>query len=223
MLLVQKDACAATLHKNPHSCQLSTAAALKQRCAREDAAAGEGRDKEQNSHHPPKPLHARKRGNKRATLYLEGIQACHLLNEVGEDQACPIESSSQGTAGTGQSILFSCLTRLVPSILLPLTYKATPSLVGPAQGGGGEQPLGTSPAREGTRGRGSHSVRALVPGPPEEKETSRDRQLRDRQETGTRSAQMQEPRSELQTKVIRQAVLNSRVSKGFIGRAPSGK
>lgn len=34
---------------------------------------------------------------------------------------------------------------------------------------------------------------------------------------------MQEPRSELQTKVIRQAVLNSRVSKGFIGRAPSGK
>lgn len=66
-------------------------------------------------------------------------------------------------------------------------------------------------------------MRAPVPGPPEEKETSRDRQLRDRQETGTGSAQMQEPRSELQTKVIRQAVLNSRVSKGCIGRAPSGK
>lgn len=66
-------------------------------------------------------------------------------------------------------------------------------------------------------------MRGFVPGPPEEKETGRDRQLRDRQETGTRSAQMQEPRSQLQTKVIRQVVLNSRVSKGFIGRAPSGK
>lgn len=221
MLLVQKDACAATLHKNHHSCQLSTTAALKQRCAHEDAAAGEGREKEQNSHHPLKTSSCKEKGQQACHTVLGGT--CHHLNEVGEDQACPIESSSQGTAGTGQSILFSCLTRLVPSILLPLTYKATPSLVGPAQGGGGEQPLGTSPAREGTRGRGSHSVRALVPGPPEEKETSRDRQLRDRQETGTRSAQMQEPRSELQTKVIRQAVLNSRVSKDFIGRAPSGK
>lgn len=85
-----------------------------------------------------------------------------------------------------------------------------------------EQALGTSPAL-GPEGTGQRGLRTPVPGPPEEKETSRDRQLGDRQETGTRSAQMQEPRSELQTKVIRQAALNSRASKGFIGRAPSGK
>jgi len=100
---------------------------------------------------------------------------------------------------------------------------ATPSLAGPTQRSGTEWPFGTSPAWEGMRGRGSHSVHSLVPSPPEEKETGKDRQLRDRQETGTRSAQMQEPRSQLQTKAVRQAVLNSRVSKGFIGRAPSGK
>lgn len=127
--------------------------------------------------------------------------------------------------------MFSCVAGLVPSILLFLMYQpagtlgntATPSLAGHVQSGGMEQPLGTSPAWEGTRGRGSCGMWALVPSPPEEKETGRDRQLRDRQETGTRSAQMQEPRSQLQTKVIRQAILNSRVSKGFIGRAPSGK
>lgn len=126
--------------------------------------------------------------------------------------------------------MFSCLTGLVPSILLSLTHKGTgslwnrapPSLVGAAQGGVGSSPWAhlQPPGHEGTR----RPRRARpVPGPPEEKETSRDRQLRDRQETGTGSAQMQEPRSELQTKVIRQAVLNSRASKGFIGRAPSGK
>lgn len=131
-------------------------------------------------------------------------------------------SSSQGTAGTAQSTLFSCLTGPVPSILLSLTQRAAQPQQAWWDLHGWGAALGTSPGA-GHEGRGGRGLHSLVPGPPEEKETSRDRQLRDRQETGTRSAQMQEPRSELQTKVIRQAVLNSRVNKGFIGRAPSGK
>lgn len=82
---------------------------------------------------------------------------------------------------------------------------------------------GAGPRHISSHGAPGDRACAPVPGPPEEKETSRDRQLGDRQETGTRSAQMQEPRSEPQTKVIRQAALNSRASKGFTGRAPRGK
>lgn len=223
------DARAAPLRTDPCSCQLSTTAAFILACAHEDGSASEGREQEQNSNCPSKPLQARKRGNKCVTLYLEGTQACHLLNEAWQDQVRSIERTGLRRE-QAQDKAYG-LAGLAPSILLPSTYKAagalgdtaTPSLAGPTQGSGTEQPLGTSPAWEGTRGRGSRGVRGLVPSPPEEKETGRDRQLRDRQETGTRSAQMQEPRSQLQTKVIRQVVLNSRVSKGFIGRAPSGK
>lgn len=169
----------------------------------------------------------------------KGQQECHCVPE--EDSSLPPhkwscigpglihwESSSQGKAGTGQILLFSWACTIYSSVLYVQTSStlgdaATLGLAGPAQGGGAEQPLGTSPVWEGTRGQGRRSMHGPVPSPPEEKETDRDRQLRDRQETGTRSAQMQEPRSQLQTKVVRWEVLNSRMSKGFIGRAPSGK
>lgn len=223
-----RDAHAAPLHTNPCSCQLSTTAAFILACAHEGGAAREGREREQHNHHPSKPLQARKRGEECVTLYLKGTQACQFLNEVGQDQACSIERAALG--GEQAQDKAYCSAGLAPSILLSPAYKpagtlgddATPSLAGPTQGSGTEQSLGTSPAWEGTRGRGSRGVHALVPSPPEEKETGRDRQLRDRQETGTRSAQMQEPRSQLQTKVIRQAVLNSRVSKGLLGELPAG-
>lgn len=202
-----RDARAAPLHTNPHSCQLSTTAAFILACAHEDGVAREGRECEQHNHRPSKPLQARQRGNKCITLYLEGTQACHL-NEVGQDKNCSVERAAlRGEQAQDKAY---CVAGLAPSILLSPLYKpagtlgdaAVPSLAGPTQGGGTEQPLGTSAAWEGTRGRGRHGVHAPVLSPPEEKETGRDRQLRDRQETGTRSAQMQEPRSQLQTKVI---------------------
>lgn len=82
---------------------------------------------------------------------------------------------------------------------------------------------GAGPRHISSHGAPGDRACAPVPGPPEEKETSRDRQLGDRQETGTRSAQMQEPRSEPQTKVIRQAALNSRASKGFYWESSQGE
>ena len=111
-------------------------------CAHEDGTASEGREQEQNSHHLSKPPQARKRGNKCVTLYLEGTQACHLLNEVGQDQACSIERAAHG--GEQAQDKAYCLAGLAPSILLSPTYKpagalgdtATPSLAGPKQGGG---------------------------------------------------------------------------------------
>lgn len=50
-----------------------------------------GKEERAKHDHPSKPLLARKRCNKCVTLYLEGTQACHLLNEVGQDQACSIK------------------------------------------------------------------------------------------------------------------------------------
>lgn len=123
-----------------------------------DGAATEGREQEQNNHRPSKPLQTQKRGNKYVTLYPEETQACHLLTEIGQDQACSAERAAI-RGGQAQDKAY-CLAGLAPSILLSLTYKpagslgdtATRSLAGPVQGSGTEQPLGVSPAGEGMRG-----------------------------------------------------------------------
>lgn len=103
-------------------------------------AATEGREQEQHSHHPSKPLQARKRNNKYVTLHPERTQACHSPNEVGQDQACSAERAAL-RGGQAQYKAY-CLAGLAPSVLLSLTYKpagslgdtATPSLAGPVAG-----------------------------------------------------------------------------------------
>lgn len=176
----QQDACAAPLQTNAHSCQLCTAADFILPCAHEDGVAREGREWEQRNHHSSKPLQTRKRGNKCITLYVEGTQACHLPNKVGRDHACSIERAAlRGEQARDKAY---CLAALAPSILLSPTYKlagaprdaATPSPAGPVQGGGMEQPLGTSPAWEARRGRGSCGVHARAR--PSGREGNRQRQ-----------------------------------------------
>lgn len=86
-----------------------------------------------------------------------------------------------------------------------------PALGAAEDGGGTAQSRGTSVA-----------WRCVLHAQPSgREETSRDRQLRDRQETGTRSAQMQEPRPQPQTKVTEQTALGSG-ERDLLGELPAG-